>query len=61
MEKNLDVFIFPLLTNMCYKTTAQMKYDWHCNNSNSIDIVIIAVLIFHPNNEHSAWIFLNNF
>ena len=46
---------------MCYKTTAQMKYDWHCNNFNSIDKVIIAVLIIHPNNEHSAWIFLNNF
>ena len=26
-EENLDVFTFPLLTNMCYKTTAQIKYE----------------------------------
>ena len=25
--KNLDVFIFSLSTNMCYKTTAQIRYE----------------------------------
>ena len=42
-EKNLDVFIVPLLTNMCYKIIAKIKYEIvlsfdsynNCNNKNS--------------------------
>ena len=40
---------------MCYKTTSQIKWDdWHCKSFSSIDIVLIAVLIIHANNKHSA-------
>ena len=31
--------------------------DWHCNNFNRVDIVIIVVLIIHGNKKHSAWYF----
>ena len=51
-KKNLDMFISPLLTNMCYKTTAQMKYKM--TGSVIVLIVLIAVLIIHANNKHSA-------
>ena len=54
-EKNLDMFIIPLLTNMCYKTTAQIKYEMiGIVSFNKVDIVITAVLIIHANNTHSA-------
>ena len=54
-EKNLDVFVFPLLTNMCYKIIAYIKYEMI-----DIEIVLIALivkiaaLIIHANNKHSA-------
>ena len=51
-KKNLDMFISPLLTNMCYKTTAQMKYKM--TGIVIVLIVLIAVLIIHANNKHSA-------
>ena len=37
-EKNLDVIIFPLLTNMFYKTAAQIKYEM-------IGIVIVLIML----------------
>ena len=37
-KKNPDVFIFPLLTDMCYKIIASIKLDdWHCNSFHSAD------------------------
>ena len=32
--------------------------DWHCNNFNSVNIVIIVVLIIHANKKHSGWYFI---
>ena len=52
-EKNLDVFIFSLLTNTCSK----IWDDWHCYTFNSVDVVI-AALIIHSNNKYSGWYFL---
>ena len=37
-EKNLDVIVFPLLTNMFYKTAAQIKYEM-------IGIVIVLIML----------------
>ena len=60
-EKNLDVFIFPLLTNMCYKRTVEMidemieQYEMiGIARVLTVVIVIIAVLIIHANNKYST-------
>ena len=37
-ENNLDVFIFSLLTNLCYKATAQIKYEM-------IEIAIVLIML----------------
>ena len=37
-EKNLDVFIFSLLTDMCYKTTDQIKNEL---TSIVIDLIVL--------------------
>ena len=54
-EKNLDVFIFPLLKYMCYKIIAYIKYDMIGIVILLIMlIVIIVVLITHENNKNSV-------
>ena len=60
-EKNLDVYIFPLLTNMCYKIIAYIKYDMIgivilliMFIVIIVALIIIAVLIFHANNKNGA-------
>ena len=54
-KKNLDVFIFPLLTKMCYKIIAEVKYEMiGITIILKVLIVIIAVLIINANNKHSV-------
>ena len=54
-EKNLDVFIFPLLTNMCCKIIAQIKYEIiGIVIVLRMLIVIIVVLLIHANNKNST-------
>ena len=60
-EKNLDVLVFPLLTNMYCKITAYKKCEMigiAIVLITLILIVIIAALIIHANNKHSARYFL---
>ena len=51
----LDVVIFPLLTDMCYKMIAYETIDIVIVLI--VLIVIIAVLIIHADNKNSAWYF----
>ena len=54
-EKNLDVFIFPLLANMYYKIIAEVRYELTGIVINLVVLIaIIAVSIIHANNKHSA-------
>ena len=52
-EKNLYMFILPLLSSMCCEITVQIKYEM-IGIAIVLIIVIIAVLIITANNKHSA-------
>ena len=50
----IDKFIFPLLTNMCYKIISATKYEIIGIVAVLIVLTLrIAVLIIHANNKHS--------
>ena len=54
-EKNLDVFIFPLLANMYYKIIAEIRYELTSIVINLVVLIAIkAGSIIHANNKHSA-------
>ena len=54
----IDKFIFPLLTNMCYKIISATKYEIIGIVAVLIVLTLrIAVLIIHANNKHSPWYF----
>ena len=48
------MFIFPLLTKMCYKQNYYLNKildDWHCNGFNSVDSYNNCI---HVNNKNFA-------